>query len=84
MKDKTINKIQIQLQKLLKEERIIRNISQEKLSIITGFSQSMISKYESGERKIGIIELIQICESLNIKCSDFIKKLESTIMENKS
>lgn len=82
MKEKMTSKAQIYFQTLLKEERVSRNISQKHLSNITGLSQSMISKYESGERKIDIIELMYICESLGLKCSEFIKKLELKIIRD--
>lgn len=38
--------------------------------------QSFVSKYESGEKMLDILETKEICETLGIQFSDFAKKLE--------
>jgi transcriptional regulator with XRE-family HTH domain len=82
MEDKNWSKLQIIFQNLIKAERKIKDISQMEMAIRTGFSQSAISKYESGERKLDIVELASVCDALDIKLSDFILKLEKKIEEN--
>lgn len=43
--------------------------------------QSFVSKYESGERRLDILELRSICTVLEISLADFVKKLEDKLNE---
>ena len=43
--------------------------------------QSYVSKYESGERRLDLLELRQICNALGISLEAFVRKLESAIDE---
>ncbi len=79
MQEKNSHKTQIIIQNLLKEERRKRNKSQKDLAKATGFTQSTISKYESGERGLNIIEFMTICKALNINLSSFFIELEKRI-----
>lgn len=81
MKEKNLNKAQIILQNLLKEERRKKDRSQKDLAKITGLTQSAISKYESGERQVNVIELLVICHALDINLSDFIIEMEKRLKE---
>ncbi len=65
--------------KLLKSLRLQRNLTQFDLSKLLGVHQSFVSKYESGERRIDVIELRTICKILNITLIEFIDKLEKKI-----
>jgi len=69
----------IELLKLLKHMRLKGNFSQLALAKKMGVSQSFISKYESGERRLDIVEVMQICKVLNISFTQFVKTLESEI-----
>lgn len=82
MKEENLFKAQIILQNLLKEERRKRDKSQKDLAEATGFTQSTISKYESGERRLDIIELMAICQALGISLSNFGAELEKRIKES--
>ena len=82
MKGKRSKKAQIILQNLLKEKRKIRNISQREMAKLVSFPQPTISKYESGERKLDLIELIEVCHALNIKLSDFVLEFEKRVIES--
>jgi len=64
-----------QLQKLLIYHRKKTGITQKKLSEALGKPQSYISKYETGERRIDIIELIDICNELGLPFHDLIKDI---------
>jgi transcriptional regulator with XRE-family HTH domain len=44
--------------------------------------QSFISKIETGQRRVDIVELKEICKQLNIKLSDFCKSFEKEIEHN--
>ena len=43
--------------------------------------QSYVSKYESGERRLDLLELRQICNALDISLEAFVRKLEAAINE---
>lgn len=56
--------------KLLAELTKVRkqaNVTQQELAKLLKKPQSYVSKYESAERRIDIIELIDICEALNVE-----------------
>ena len=46
-----------------------------------GQPQSYVSKYESGERRLDILELRQICNALGISIEAFVRRLESAVDE---
>ena len=68
---------------LLKEARRNSGIRQKDLANQLGVPQSFISKYESGNRNLGILELRRICELIGIAFDDFIQQLEERINETK-
>lgn len=51
-------------------------ITQMELSRALGKPQSFVSKYESGERRLDVIEFITICEALGVAPTKIIKRLE--------
>ncbi len=40
---------------------------------------SFVSKYESGERRLDLIELREICEALKISLADFVNRFEESL-----
>lgn len=40
--------------------------------------QSFVSKYESGERRLDVIEFIEVCEALHVKPWAMMKKLDTS------
>ncbi len=54
----------------LRRLRSTLSVSQSELSIKLGKSQSYISKIECGDRRIDVIELLNICTILGSKLSD--------------
>ena len=64
--------------------RLSANLKQSELANKFKVQQSFISKIESGERRIDIIELRGICFALNSNLTEFVQKLESKINESKS
>jgi transcriptional regulator with XRE-family HTH domain len=38
--------------------------------------QSFVSKYESGQRRLDLIELTEICRVLGVELIDFVKRFE--------
>lgn len=66
---------------LLKEIRQRNSIRQVELATQLNVPQSFISKYESGERSLDILELRQICLLLGISLNDFVSQLEGKLNE---
>ena len=67
------------LQELLKEIRREKNLTQVDLAAVLDQSQSFVSKYESGERILDILEVRFICLRLGIPFLDFCSRLEQRI-----
>jgi len=68
---------------LLRELRKKSAIRQIDLAVQLNVPQSFISKYESGERNLDVLELRQICQLLGISLQDFITELEEKLNESK-
>ncbi len=71
------------LQELLKRIRQDKGIRQIVLAEKLGVPQSFISKYESGDRQLDILELRQVCQAIGISLQEFIKELEDNLNESK-
>jgi transcriptional regulator with XRE-family HTH domain len=61
---------------LLRNKRIERSITQEKMAELLEISQATLSKIETCERRLDIIELRQFCSVLNIPFVDFITEIQ--------
>jgi transcriptional regulator with XRE-family HTH domain len=68
---------------LLKQARTNAGLTQSDLAKLLNQPQSFVSKYESGERRIDILELRGICSALNFPIISFLKKLEIELDESK-
>ena len=62
---------------VLKELRVGKKISQEKLALESGIDRTYISLLEKGKRNVTIKILFSICQVLEIAPSEFLKKLEA-------
>ena len=67
------------LQEVLRQARIDAGLRQIDLAKRLSQPQSFVSKYESGERRLDLIELRKICKALGISLGDFVRKLESVL-----
>lgn len=67
------------LLKTLKEARIEAGLRQIDLAKRLNVPQSLISKYEVGERRIDFLELKQICTVLGMSLTDFIQRFETEL-----
>jgi transcriptional regulator with XRE-family HTH domain len=66
---------------LLKDIRQQNGVRQVELAKQLGVPQSFVSKYETGERRLDILELRQICHLIGISLDDFIHQLEEKLNE---
>jgi transcriptional regulator with XRE-family HTH domain len=67
---------QQRLQALLRQVRLDAGLRQADLAELLGQSQSFVSKYESGERRLDLLELRQICEAVGLTLSEFVRMFE--------
>ena len=61
---------------LLMQKRTERGVTQEKMSELLQISQATLSKIETCERRLDIIELRQFCRVLNISFLDFMNEIQ--------
>jgi transcriptional regulator with XRE-family HTH domain len=62
---------------LLEKYRLKKNLTQSDLAKKLNRPQSFVSKYEIGERRLDVIEFLEIAKHLKINISEFFKELES-------
>lgn len=67
---------------LLKKLRIESGLRQVDLAKKLRVPQSMISKYEMGERRIDLLELRDICAVIGLSLSEFVEHFEQQLEEN--
>lgn len=79
------NKAYQQLLELLRAKRTEKGITQEQLASFLGVRQGIVSKIETHERRLDIIELRAICLALKIPFTEFVKQFDEclTIKEKK-
>ena len=61
---------------LLREARLETGLRQVDVAAKLGVPQSFVSNYESGERRLDILGLRDVCEALSITMPRFIARLE--------
>lgn len=66
---------QRQLQALLVEARKAKGLTQAELAAALGKPQSFVAKYENGERRIDVVEFIDIATALDVPTTDLIARI---------
>jgi len=67
------------LRTLLRQIRVDAGLRQVDLAEKLGQPQSYVSKYESGERRLDLLELRQVCEAVGISLYQFVRQFESSL-----
>jgi transcriptional regulator with XRE-family HTH domain len=67
------------LQSLLRELRQDAGLRQADVAAKLGQPQSFVSKYESGERRLDVLELRQVCRALGLSLEQFAARLERAL-----
>lgn len=67
---------------LLIQLRVDAGLRQTDLAEMLDEPQSFVSKYESGERRLDIIELRHICKCIGVSLEDFVKQFERRLNES--
>jgi transcriptional regulator with XRE-family HTH domain len=64
---------------LLRQVRIEAGMRQEDLARALGMPQSVVSKFESGERRLDLLELRDVCDALTISLVQFVRRFERSL-----
>ena len=64
---------------LLRGVRVEAGLTQSELASRLGTDQTFISKYESGERRLDVLELREVCQVIGIDFVAFIRKLDKDL-----
>jgi ribosome-binding protein aMBF1 (putative translation factor) len=67
------------LLKLLREFRSAAGITQAEMADLLKRPQSFVSKYESGDRRLDLLELRQVCRAMGVSTSEFVRRFEKTV-----
>ena len=67
------------LLQLLRDIRLEADLRQEDVAERLEKPQSFVSKYESGERRLDILELFDTCAAIGISLSEFVERLEAEL-----
>lgn len=78
------NKAYQQLLSLLRTKRVDRGITQEELASRLGVGQGIVSKIETHERRLDLIELREICLALGISFPEFIMEFDNILTQEES
>ncbi len=76
VKGNDIDKI---LGQVVREIRLSKNLSQEKLAELGGFERSYISKVETGARSVRFQTVVRLALALDKKPSELIKEFEKHV-----
>jgi transcriptional regulator with XRE-family HTH domain len=69
-----------QLLKVLRKEA---GMTQVELGEVLGQSQSFVTKFERGERRLDIVQLRTLCHKLGVTLPQFVKRLEAALAKSK-
>lgn len=70
---------QMLLQSLLVEARKSKGLTQAELAVLLNKPQSFVAKYENGERRIDVIEFVDISAALKIAAGDILDKINPEV-----
>jgi transcriptional regulator with XRE-family HTH domain len=69
---------QRRLQALLARLRKAEGLTQAEVAELLGRPQSFVAKYEGGERRLDVIEFLEVTEALRADPSDILTKLRTS------
>jgi transcriptional regulator with XRE-family HTH domain len=59
--------------------RLATGLRQVDLAKRLGEPQSFVSKYESGQRRLDLVELLQVCHALGISLVELVRRFEKSV-----
>lgn len=78
------NKTYQQLLSLLRSKRQDMGITQEELASRLGVGQGIVSKIETHERRLDLIELREICLALGISFPEFVMEFDKNLTQEEN
>jgi transcriptional regulator with XRE-family HTH domain len=79
MKKSLANKKHDQYLALLRQIRTDQGLRQREVAERLGQPQSFVSKYESGERRLDLLELEQVCEACETDLVSFVSSYRDAV-----
>lgn len=64
---------------LLREMRVKAGLTQMDLAAHIEKDQTYVSRYESGQRKLDVLEVREICQVIGTTLEEFVKRLEGVL-----
>ena len=64
---------------LLREMRIEAGLTQVDLGGRIEKDQTYVSRYESGQRRLDVLEVREICQVVGVTLEEFVKRLETVL-----
>lgn len=64
---------------LLRDMRLEAGLTQAELAARVEKDQPYVSKYESGQRRLDVIEVREICQAIGVTLGEFVKRLEKAL-----
>lgn len=64
---------------LLREMRIEAGLTQVDLAARIEKDQAYVSRYESGQRRLDVLEAREICQAVGVTLEEFVKRLEKAL-----
>jgi transcriptional regulator with XRE-family HTH domain len=83
MRDSLRSPRQQQLRALLRALRMRRHLTQTDIAERLAKPQSFVAKYEGGERRLSVIEFIDVVRALEANPSDVLQQLIKTLEQTK-
>ena len=65
-----------QLRDALLDARRKKGLTQVEDAVLLDKPQSFVSKYESGERRLDVIEFLEVCKALKVNPTTIVQQLE--------
>ena len=79
MKNSTYDIAYLELRRILKDLREEKHLTQAQLARKLSVPQSFVSKYETGERRLDVIETLQICQALETSINQLLSKISKRV-----
>jgi transcriptional regulator with XRE-family HTH domain len=64
---------------LLREMRIEAGLTQIDLATRIEKDQAYVSRFESGQRRLDVLEVREICQAIGVRLEEFVKRLETVL-----
>jgi transcriptional regulator with XRE-family HTH domain len=72
-----------ELRRRLRDARLSRGLTQQEVAAGLERPQSYVSKYEAGERRLDLVEFIDVCAALTVDTEQFIGEFLSDLSHSR-